>query len=211
MKDFKDLIVGQITKGTDRDKQRLIGPSSMGGCAYCLGLDMGGKSPKRPFSMYPFLGTAFHYYMEHHMEIPGMETEQKVDICDIPGYGLIRGTIDLWYPPMGIVGDYKLVGKNTLNRVKLDGPSKTYRYQGQIYGYGKAQQGHKVEEIHILFIPREGGSVRDVYDYSEPYSEQLALDAIDRTKQVWEYVKEDRVEEIPSDEDCYNCKYNGRV
>lgn len=211
MKDFRDLIIDQIKAETDRDKQRLIGPSSMGGCPYCLGHQMAGTAPKRPFSFYPKLGTAFHYYMEHHMTIPEMETEQKVDICEIPGYGKIKGTIDLYYPPWGIVGDYKLVGKNTLAKVKLDGPSITYRVQGHLYGYGKAQLGHAVKEIHILFVPRDGGSISSLVDWSEPYNEALALAAIDRTKEVWEHVQAGNIEDIPSDEDCYDCKFSGRI
>lgn len=211
MKDFRDLIIDQIKAETDRDKQRLIGPSSMGGCPYCLAHQMAGTAPKRPFSFYPKLGTAFHYYMEHHMTIPGMETEQKVDICEIPGYGKIKGTIDLYYQPEGIVGDYKLVGKNTLSKVKLDGPSITYRVQGHLYGYGKAQLGHDVKEIHILFVPRDGGNINALVDWSEPYNEALALAAIDRTKEVWEHVTAGNIEDIPSDEDCYDCKFSGRI
>lgn len=211
MKDFRDLIIEQIKGETERDKQKLIGPSAMGGCPYCLGLQMGGNAPKRPFSFYPKLGTAFHYYMEHHMTIPGMVTEHKVDICEIAGYGKINGTIDLWYPPEGIVGDYKLVGKNTMNRVKLDGPSLTYRVQGHLYGYGKAQTGADVKEIHILFVPRDEGNINKLFDWNEPYNEALALAAIDRTKQIWEHVQGGFVEDLESDTECYECKYSGRI
>lgn len=211
MKDFRDLIIEQIKGETERDKQRLIGPSAMGGCPYCLGRQMAGTATKRPFSFYPKLGTAFHYYMEHHMHIPEMVTEHKVDICEITGYGKISGTIDLWYPPMGIIGDYKLVGKNTMNRVKLDGPSMTYKAQAHVYGYGESQLGHKVEEIHILFVPRDESDIRKLYDWSEPYNEEFALAVIDRTKQVWEYVTGGFVEDLESDKDCYECKYSGRA
>ncbi|QOR56114.1 Cas4 family exonuclease [Arthrobacter phage Thunderclap] len=210
--DFRDLIIEAIKNPTDRDKQRLIGPSSMGGCPHCLALEMLGKQPKRSFSLYPMLGTAFHYYMEHHMHIEGMETEQKVDICEIEGYGKIRGTIDLWYPKWGIVGDYKLVGKNTLNKIRLDGPSKQYKYQVQIYGYGLAQRGHEVKETHILFVPRDGGNINHLVDWVEDYDEQLALAAIDRTRQIWKYVSEGgSPDDIDSDEDCYECNLQGKI
>lgn len=211
MKDFRDLIIDQIKSPTKRDKQRLIGPSAMAGCPYCLGMEMSGEADKRPFSLYPMLGTAFHFYMENHMTIPGMETEQKVDICEIPGYGKIKGTIDLWYEPQGIVGDYKLVGKNTLSKVKLDGPSMTYRGQAHLYGYGKAQLGHDVQEVHILYVPRDGGNINQLVDWYEPYNEALALAVIDRTKQIWEYVSAGQVEDLESDADCFNCKFSGRI
>lgn len=211
--DFRDLIIEAIKNPTERDKQRLIGPSSMGGCAHCLALEMVGKAEYRSFSLYPMLGTAFHYYMEHHMPIEGMQTEQKVDICYIEGYGQIRGTIDLWYPKWGIVGDYKLVGKNTLNKIRLDGPSKQYSYQAQLYGYGLAQSGHEVKETHILFVPRDGGNINHLVDHVEPYDENLALAAIDRTNQIWQYVGIDGndPDDVESDEDCYQCKSAGRV
>lgn len=48
--DFRDLIIEAIKNPTDRDKQRLIGPSSMGGCAHCLALEMLGVQSILPRS-----------------------------------------------------------------------------------------------------------------------------------------------------------------
>lgn len=199
-----------LSAESERDKQRLVGPSSLGGCAYCLGKDMLGEK-EQSFGWYPRLGTAFHYWAEHHCTIPGAVTEQKVTVGEIEGYGIIRGTLDLYLPHRKTIVDYKLVGKNTRQNAMLDGPSKQYRGQQHCYGKGATAAGYEVEKIAIAYIPRDSHTLRDMHVHIEDYNPLLADRTLDRARRVWKAVSSGRVEEIPSDADCYNCIREGRA
>jgi hypothetical protein len=199
-----------LSQESDRDKQRLVGPSALGGCPYCLGLDMLGEK-EQSFGWYPRLGTAFHYWAEHHCNIPGAITEQKVTVGEIPGYGIIKGTLDLYLPHRKTIVDYKLVGKNTRQTAMIDGPSMQYRGQQMCYGKGAIAAGYEVEQIAIAYVPRDSATLKDLYVHVEPYNPKLAEGVLDRAAKVWKYASSGRVEELPSDTDCYQCIREGRA
>lgn len=199
-----------LSQESDRDKQRLVGPSSLGGCAYCLGLDMLGLK-EQEFGWYPRLGTAFHYWAEHHNTIPGAITEQKVVVGEIEGYGIIKGTLDLYLSHRKCIVDYKLVGKNTRQAAMIDGPSKQYRAQQHCYGKGATDAGYEVEKIAIAYIPRDSHSLRDMHVHIEDYQPEFAQRTLDRAQKVWNYASSGRVEELPSDSECYTCNRTGRA
>lgn len=198
-----------LSAESDRDKQRLVGPSSLAGCAYCLGIEMLGLK-EQSFGWYPRLGTAFHFWAEHHNNIPGAQTEQKVTVGEIAGYGVIKGTLDLWLPD-GTIVDYKLVGKATRQAAMVDGPTIQYKGQGHLYGKGAVAKGLKVKRVAIAYIPRDSYSLKDMYVWEEPYNPKLAQTVLDRAEQVWKYSSSGRVEELPSSEECYTCNREGRI
>lgn len=199
-----------LSQESDRDKQRLVGPSSLAGCAYCLGLDMLGEK-EQSFGWYPRLGTAFHYWAEHHNTIPGAITEQKVTVGEIEGYGIIKGTMDLYLPHRSTIVDYKLVGKNTRQTAMVDGPSLQYRGQQHLYCKGAIAAGYKVKKFAIAYVPRDSASLKDMFVYTENYSPRFAQKVLDRAQQVWNYSSSGRVEELPSSEECYKCNREGRI
>lgn len=120
------LVMSMIKLRTDRDKQVTIGPSELGGCPYCLAQRMYLKlHPKNnlatlnPYWMGSWIGTAVHEHMESiekdnnlnasHYSLKPLEDaliETKVDIFEVPGYGWIRGSIDLLLTDLRIV-DWK--------------------------------------------------------------------------------------------------------
>ena len=199
-----------LSQESDRDKQRLVGPSSLGGCAYCLGLDMLGQK-EQSFGWYPRLGTAFHYWAEHHNNIPGAVTEMKVTVGEIEGYGTIKGTMDLYLPHRKCIVDYKLVGKNTRQTAMVDGPSTQYRGQQHLYCKGAIAEGFDVERFAIAYIPRDSATLKDMYVYTERYNPEFADKTLDRARKVWKYASSGRVEELPSDSECYPCQREGRA
>jgi len=199
-----------LSQESDRDKQRLVGPSSLAGCPYCLGLDMLGKK-EQSFGWYPRLGTAFHYWAEHHNNIPGAVTEMKVTVGEIPGYGIIKGTMDLYLPHRKTIVDYKLVGKNTRQAAMVDRPSTQYRGQQHLYCKGAIAHGFEVKKFAIAYIPRDSASLKDMYVYTENYSPTFANKTLDRANKVWQYASSGRVEELPSDPECYTCNREGRT
>lgn len=206
---LKQELTDFLSQESDRDKQRLVGPSSLGGCAYCLGLDMLGLK-EQEFGWYPRLGTAFHYWAEHHQTIPGAITEQKVTVGEIPGYGIIKGTLDLYLPHRYTIVDYKLVGKSTRQTVMIDGPTMQYRGQQHLYGKGAEAAGYRVDKIAIAYLPRDSHTLRDMHVHVEDYNPKIAQKVLDRAEQVWKYSSSGRVEELPSSSECYTCDRNGR-
>jgi hypothetical protein len=58
-------------------------------------------------------------------------------------------------------------------------PGDQYRAQAHIYGRGWARKGLPVNRVMIFFLPRDG-ELDDHYVWSEPYDEQVALDAFER-------------------------------
>lgn len=210
MKSLKTELTEMLSQESDRDKQRLVGPSSLAGCAFCLGVEMLGQK-EQSFGWYPRLGTAFHYWAEHHNNIPGAQTEQKVIVGEIEGYGVIKGTLDLYLPHRKCIVDYKLVGKNTRQAAMLDGPSIQYRGQGHLYGKGAEAKGLEVKTIAIAYIPRDSYSLKDMYVWQQPYRPAFAEKVLDRAKRVWQAVSQGKLESLPSDKDCYDCNRTGRA
>lgn len=213
----RQQIIQALTKPSERSKQRLVGASQIGGCAYHLGLSMlksknTEHEPEAESGMAAWIGTAVHAHIENTLDLPGAVQEAKVDIFDIPGYGLIGGHIDMCWDDS--IWDWKVQGKYTLDMQKLAWrkepdriPSTTYRVQLHLYGYGRILQGHDVKTVNLVSIPKMSNSFNDIKIYSEQYNQQLVDSAIDRAHRIWQYCSEGRVEELPTDPTCYDCKY----
>ena len=211
-------IISEITKPSERDKQRLIGPSGIGGCPRCVGDELASVLPEQypdlidndSFGLGAWIGTAVHYWLDEHLDIPGAIKEQKNPIFELEGYGLIKGSTDLFVD--GHVWDWKILGRANFDKLRLlykAGPNKiptqTYRVQAMLYGYGWEQLGYKVETVNILAIPKLSNDPDDIRWYTEIYNREIALKSIDRLENIWNYVRGGRLEELPSDDTCYNC------
>lgn len=211
----KQQIIKALTRPTERSKQRLVGASQIGGCPYHLGLAMlESKDTERGVEaesgMAAWIGTAVHSFIESTLDLPGAVQETKVDIFDIPGYGFIKGHIDLCWDDS--IWDWKVQGKWKIDKQKLSFrkepgkiPDTTYRVQLHLYGYGRRLQGHTVNTVNLVSIPKMSNSFNDITIYSEPYNQELVDKAIDRARLVWQYCSEGKVEELPRSEDCYDC------
>lgn len=215
--DLQQKIIEQISTPGERSHQKAVGPSEIGGCAYCLGVRVAAKFPDiyeiehhaKKVENYPaWLGTALHYYLEHH--IPFGEHELKVPVAEIEGYGAVSGHVDLYWE--GEVFDFKNLGvagtKKLAYKWKSEPgviPEVAYRVQQQLYGYGIKQTGREVTHVQLMILPKGGKSFNDIVFYREPYDESVAERALDRLRKIVEYVREGRLDELPSDSDCYNC------
>lgn len=129
----KTQFLKSIAKPSDRDQQVKIGPSSVGGCPYCLGYDMAAKLCPMPnreaekFGYAAWIGTGVHYWLEHNLDLAHgagypietfRETKLK-DIFEIPGYGSIGGSCDLMVPDWGRTFDFKFPGKFSYEKVQM--------------------------------------------------------------------------------------------
>ena len=207
--DLKLRVINEITKGTERDKQKRIGPSGLGNpCPRCLGRELLGTSDDRDFSLYPWIGTAVHAYLEDNT-FKDAEHELKLYVGDVPGYGPINGTTDIYFPDEGIIGDWKIVGLKKIKEYRSKGVPIQYRYQTQVYGRGCELAGKLVESVAIIFIPRDSGNVNDIWIHEEEYQPEMAEAVLARAGKIYEIVQQDGWEGLPSDEDCWNCNYGG--
>lgn len=222
---IEDLILSAFTKQSERDKQTKIGPSEIGGCAYCVGHTLSQRSkhpaPDRGDSGFGYaahIGTMCHYWMEHHLpqRIPYEAfPERKVKVFDLEGYGTIGGTSDLYVPELAATFDWKFPGKWSHDKMKLalrsgGTPSNDYRYQQQCYGQGFINEGLPVEKCVIVFFPRHSNRVEDILFYEEAFQPKMVEAAKSRLETIWEWVQEGELAEIESDADCYTCNTYGR-
>lgn len=108
--------------------------------------------------------------------------EQRLDIA--PG---LSGSCDLFDVDKLAVIDHKVVGVEPLKKYRTakSDPSVlgAYRPQIHLYGLGWSRLGIPVREVALAFYPR-GGLLSGLHVWSEPYNEQLALDALERSYNV---------------------------
>src|SRR6202007_2411815 len=83
----------------------------------------------------------------------------------------------------GTVVDWKSVGPTQLTKYKAKGPGGQYRAQAHLYGRGWARRGQDVRHVAVMFLPRNG-ELREAYFWSEPYDEQVAIQALQRLEGI---------------------------
>src|SRR5690606_36916212 len=94
---LRDILVGLWKRPTERDLQRLVGPSNISNpCSRCLAEDMlQHEQPESQYTMGAKIGTAIHSHLEEEaLKRPDLTPETKVTIAEVEGYGIIKGTSD---------------------------------------------------------------------------------------------------------------------
>jgi hypothetical protein len=120
MIDPKGLAVELLKAPTERDLQVKIGASNLAQpCARCLAdaLLASRDDQDRPYWLGAVLGTATHNYLESRIKSmhPEMEPERRVVLGEIPGYGVVKSTTDLYIgEPHFQVVDWKGLALDTL-------------------------------------------------------------------------------------------------
>lgn len=167
------------------------------------------KLEHKPESNYAaWFGTAVHYFLEHNLGIG--TPESKWGVYNLAGYGKISGNIDLVLD--GEVFDFKVVGKSSFDKMALayrkqpnQIPTVNYRVQQMLYAYALVQAGHEIEAVNLMIFPKHKWQWKDVTFYRELYNGEMALKALDRLEKIWKTVQEGNLEELPEDENCFNC------
>ena len=181
-----------------RSNQTIIGPSELGmPCTRALLHKLNrdalpeptpGTYPRLPWL--PAIGTAVHAFladvMAHSLGQFAMEgkrylIEHRVMVGTV-GELEVWGSLDLFDILAGCVIDWKIVGPTTLKRVKAARhPGQQYRDQAHSYGRGLLLQGHKVNNVMIVFLPRNG-EFAERHIWAEPFDESVAVQALSRCK-----------------------------
>lgn len=190
-----DAIVDALTN-SPRSLQKEIGASEVGiPCNRLLGYKLLGI-PKRPRvpAWKAAVGTGGHLLMENIFDaynlrnaqyLDGQERfyiETKVVVGEINGVE-ITGTSDVYDRVTDTVIDWKFPGPTPLNNAKHKGPSPQYRDQIHLNGRGWQRADFQVKRVMVFFLPRHG-ELADAYPWSEPYNEQIAIDALQRLEGI---------------------------
>lgn len=185
-------IVTKAIDGHARSQQKALGPSEVGQpCARRLGyqlLDYDERGDLEP-NWKATVGTALHTWLEAafaaddaYWSRSGLDQRWVLEetlFCGLINGQALVGHCDLYDRVTYTVLDHKSVGPSQLKKYKAQGPGEQYRIQAHIYGRGWQLRGLPVERVAIMFLPRQG-ELREAHWWSEPYDEQIALDAIAR-------------------------------
>lgn len=232
MSEIYDRIIKELTKPSERDKQRNVGPSELGDlCERCLAEKLlGVHKEEKTHPLAPMIGTAFHLYLENTIGLEGYLKETKVTVGTIEGYGDIRGTADGFDTATGHVVDYKVLSKKKIKAFSsatffdedhnpeffsdslTEGQLKKYYYQMQLYGLGMENAGYEVNHTSLILFPRDC-TVESVMAASHElcfkYNRKAALAVLERTNQIFKWADENRdnLGELDSHPGCYYCAF----
>lgn len=200
LKEARHVIENAITN-QPRSLQKRIGPSEIGTpCDHCLAAKLAGwPQNERGVPWLPFVGTSVHAELErifigsenqrNAVHTGGLRyvTEQKVMVGSIDGQH-IWGSCDLTDLVVGMTIDWKVVGETTLRAAKR-GPTPTYRVQAHLYARGWHLAGVRIDHVAIAYLPRNAVSLDNAVWWTEPYDEQIAVDALDRATRITRNLK----------------------
>jgi CRISPR/Cas system-associated exonuclease Cas4 (RecB family) len=143
-----------------RSQQVEVGMSELGGCRRQVGYRLAGTTPTNvSSSVQAVLGTAIHAAVESVFrelqadgEIPAEDlVEHRVQFAGIPG------TVDRYVAATATVEDTKTTSSRWLERIKVNGPSRSHLWQVSGYAAALIHEGRKVRRLVINYIARDSG------------------------------------------------------
>lgn len=221
---IKKLIL-DYANSRPRQVQVSLGPSSVGNACdrSLVGMMSGvhsnnGESSSDTNPWFSIIGSSVHTWLAEMFEtIPGWLVEQRVEIGSpaVP-----YGHCDLFNPELGLVADHKILGKEPLQKLRVEGPSRVYREQLHVYGLGWTRMGYVVNEVLLIAYPRNPSAVlpflHEAVLWSEPFDKDLAEKSIARVDKLQQEAlklkaaKAKNLLSIPANpgKDCFWCPFN---
>ena len=158
----------------ERSKQVDVGPSAVGGCKRRVWHMLTRTPTTNPDTevLAAIMGTFIHHGIQESItrEDPFGENFLIEHRVSNPR---ITGNVDLFIKDKGIVVDWKTTKVKSLRYF----PSAAQLYQVHIYGWLLAQEGHAVNHVSLVAIPRDG-EMSDIRVHIEPYSEAIAEEGL---------------------------------
>lgn len=205
----------------NRSAQRHLGPSEIGTpCDRRLAMELSGVRHVNPGGDgWPaWLGTQGHRGMADIYEwADGRQGRFAVETpLNFPSRQVPKGTGDLLDRKLRCFVDWKFMGTWSLRKLRQSGPSSTYRTQIHTYAYGASQRGEKVERVAIVGLPRQGTSLDELYVWSEPYDQLVAVEALLRVQRIADELpdicppgeRDARLREFSTADDCRYCPFH---
>lgn len=173
----------------NRSAQATMGPSEMGTpCDRRLALSLMRMPAVNPGGdgWAAFVGTCIHAGLEQMFLWADAGTgrfavEQRLEF---PSVIVPKGTADLIDRTLFMLDDHKCQGRWSRNKLKSQGPSKTYRVQAHVYAKGARLRGERIDHVAIISWPRDEATLDDLYVWTEPYNPAIADAAFDRVDDV---------------------------
>lgn len=201
---MKTLSAGQIivkallTQDASRPRslQKELGVSALGGCRAKAWHEIKGttKTNTRTSHLAAIMGTAIHASMESALDAFSLgqyQLERKVS------YNEMDGHIDWYWEEEYEVVDLKTGTKK--NAAYFPKPQSIW--QVMVYAYYLIKEGKRVDNVTLVMIMRDGNE-SDILEYTIPYDEAIALEAL-----AWyEDVKSREVAPEPEMNAVYFCK-----
>ena len=209
---------------TERDKQTRVGASDLSNtCTRCVAdalLALKRDVDESPFWLSPRLGTGLHLLIEQRAPEHGALPEHKLILGELPGYGIVKSTADLYINAQRMVVDAKSTKRVKLKDYKrvIEEDDKaesliparntisTYLNQIMLYGRGYELEGLPVDSVGILFVCRDGSGDNDVWGWSVPYSREHADKVWNRAVRLWAWLEEGGdVDDLNKAPGCWVC------
>jgi hypothetical protein len=197
---LRDELIGYVSNAISnhpRSQQTRIGPSEIGmPCTRRLAHKLAGtvEVNERDAAWRPTVGTAVHSWLEQALQAVNdtltydrFYLEERLSVGTIGGVE-ITGSCDCYDRVTATSIDWKIVGPTALKKYRKDGPGEQYRAQAHLYGRGWQRAGNPIDHVAVMFLP-SNGELHDAHYWTEPYSEQVALDALARANTVADLVQ----------------------
>lgn len=172
-----------------RSQQVALGPSELGTpCAQQIARKLVDPVRSRPHEPLwaSFQGTAVHGLMDKVIAFWNAQEgrERWLPIARLQVADGITGEADAYDTDHETVVDWKHVGVTALKELRDKGTvSPEYRVQAHLYGRGYALLGRPVRAVRLVLLSRSW-KFDDSEEWTEPYNEALALEAIERYRQI---------------------------
>lgn len=194
----------------DRSLQVEIGPSQIGGCRRQVYHQLKGTPETNPNteSLAAILGTFIHSGIAEAIkrEDPFGDNfliEQEFVVGDLKGHCDLY--IKDWNGIKNTVVDWKTTKLKSLRYF----PSKQQTWQVQIYGYLLEENGHQVDNVSLVAVPRDG-EMAQIKVHVEPYDRATALEGLKWLSEVKELASSSESAPAPEKDAifCVNyCRY----
>lgn len=208
---IKRSIMRTITNPGERSAQSSIGPSEIAKeCDYCVGRALTRKYPELWWEATTFsekqghkawIGIAIHEKLERDHD-EGLK-ESRLFITHLEGYGDIYGHSDLYQDSTAI--DYKTKDLSAIDKIRLHGPPPSEVFQIFLYGHGQLLAGRSVEDVALVYIPRDSNDSEEVEVVFAEYNPEVARKALERLERIWTTVRSGQGATLERGDDCYVC------
>ena len=179
----------------DRSKQIEIGPSSIYGCKRRVWHDLMGteKTNLDTESLAAILGTFIHAGIEKAIRREDPFGDNFI-IEEEVSHGDLKGHVDLFIKDQGMVVDWKTTKVKSLRYF----PSDQQKMQVQVYGWLLSQNGHTVNQVSLVAIPRDG-KMGEIKTHTEDYNPEVALKGLDWLNSIKDMVTNGEVPPEPTE------------
>lgn len=223
--EIKEMTVGLFLQESERDKQRKVGASQISDpCTRHLAHALAGteQAPQK-YWLGGKIGTSIHAFIESAIAVsndPNLAdaiVERKIELGDVPGYGLVSSKPDLLLANHNLLVDWKTTTRAKIKKIKdfTDGIKQDtasqytvekYLGQANLYAWGLNKSGYEIDDIALVFINRDGTYENDIYPLVTKYDEPFAVGLWDRLVSIWKIIEAGgHPNDFEGHPECYKC------